>query len=88
VTAAATTCFPSLLVPAAAAEKLPLIVSVHDVAPLTRAACEQIISELGRHGVDVCSLLVVPDYHHSGASMSNRSFVAGCAISRRTGTRS
>jgi uncharacterized protein len=75
VTAAATTCFPILAAPVAVAEKLPVIVSVHDVAPATRPRCEQIIAELGRHGVDVCSLLVVPDYHHSGASMDDASFV-------------
>jgi predicted deacetylase len=52
-----------------------LVVSIHDVAPPTRAACEQILAELARHGVGVCSLLVVPDYHHTGAAMADRPFV-------------
>lgn len=52
-----------------------MIVSVHDVAPATRSIAERILSELTRHGVRVCSLLVVPDYHHQGASMQDRQFV-------------
>jgi hypothetical protein len=77
VTAATTTCFPLLGAAAevGVAEKLPVIVSVHDVAPATRPRCEKIINELGRHGVDLCSLLVVPDYHHTGASMGDAPFV-------------
>ena len=34
------------------------------------------MAELARHGVRVCSLLVVPDYHHRGASMQDRQFAA------------
>jgi predicted deacetylase len=52
-----------------------LVVSVHDVAPSTRPVVEQIVAELARHGVRVCSLLVVPDYHHQGPSMQDRQFV-------------
>lgn len=59
---------------AAEAEKLPAVVSIHDVAPSTRVASEKIVAELSRRGIDVCSLLVVPDYHHSGSSMADRSF--------------
>ncbi|MFN2542455.1 MAG: DUF2334 domain-containing protein [Chthoniobacterales bacterium] len=53
-----------------------LVVSLHDIAPSTRSVAEGIISELAPHGVRVCSLLVVPDYHHEGASMQDRQFVA------------
>lgn len=60
---------------AAEAEKRPVVVSIHDVAPSTRAASEQIVAAIGRRGIDVCSLLVVPDYHEGGASMVDRSFV-------------
>ncbi len=74
VTGAEATSFP-IFAPAAEAEKRPVVVSIHDVAPGTRAASEQIVAELGRRGIDVCSLLVVPDYHQTGASMSDRSFV-------------
>ena len=57
------------------AAKEPLIVSLHDVAPQTRPLCTIIIAELARHGVDVCSLLVVPNYHGTGVSMSDGEFV-------------
>ncbi|CAN5800475.1 DUF2334 domain-containing protein [soil metagenome] len=60
---------------AAAAPRRALIVSLHDVAPRTRETCERIVQEIARCGVDACSLLVVPDYHHSGASMADREFV-------------
>ena len=74
MTAVEATSFP-LFVAAAEAEKRPLVVSLHDVAPATRAACEKIIRELARRGVPVCSLLVVPDYHRSGRAVADREFV-------------
>jgi len=52
-----------------------LVVSIHDVAPSSRPIVEQMIAKLSAHGVRVCSLLVVPDYHHQGASMQDRQFV-------------
>ncbi len=52
-----------------------MVVSIHDVAPSTREASQRILAELGRRGIDICSLLVVPDYHETGASMSDRDFV-------------
>ncbi|MDQ6655701.1 MAG: polysaccharide deacetylase family protein [Verrucomicrobiota bacterium] len=72
--AGAVAALPTLFA-SAAAEKQPLIVSVHDVAPPTRAACDAMLRDLARHGVDVCSLLVVPDYHHTGAAMKDGEFV-------------
>jgi predicted deacetylase len=74
VTSASATTFP-IFAAAAEAEKLSAVVSIHDVAPSTRAASEKIVAELGQRGVTVCSLLVVPDYHHSGRSMADRGFV-------------
>ena len=74
MTGAAATTFP-FLAAAASEAKEPLIVSLHDVAPATREASEQILAALTRHGVDVCSLLVVPNYHRTGASVEDRSFV-------------
>ena len=53
-----------------------LVVSIHDVAPSTRAIAEKIISDLASKGVRHCSLLVVPDYHHQGPSMQDRQFVS------------
>jgi predicted deacetylase len=52
-----------------------MVVSIHDVAPVTHRIVDRMISELTRHGVRVASLLVVPDYHHQGASMEDRQFV-------------
>jgi len=51
-----------------------LVVSIHDVAPATRAKVEQILASLAGHGVHTCSLLVVPDYHRLGRSLADRSF--------------
>lgn len=74
MTGAAATSFP-FLAAAASSDKNSLIVSVHDVAPPTRAASEKIINELERRGVGVCSVLVVPDYHHSGPVWDNHEFM-------------
>src|SRR6266566_2106796 len=63
------------VVAAASATKNFLVVSIHDVAPSTQAIVEKVISELTHKGVRHCSLLVVPDYHHQGASMKDRQFV-------------
>jgi predicted deacetylase len=52
-----------------------VVVSIHDVSPLTRSTAEKIRGELNRHGISVCSLLVVPNYHARGASMEDRQFV-------------
>lgn len=51
-----------------------LVVSIHDVAPSTRAKVEKILASLAGHGVHTCSLLVVPDYHRLGRSLADRSF--------------
>ncbi len=64
------------VVATASAVKNYLVVSVHDVAPSTQSIVEKIISGVARRGIRVCSLLVVPDYHHQGASMKDRQFVS------------
>lgn len=53
-----------------------LVVSLHDVAPSTRAIAEKILEELKQIGVRSCSLLVVPDYHHQGLAMEDRQFIS------------
>jgi uncharacterized protein len=73
-TIAATEFLP--LVATAGAATDSLVVSLHDVAPSTQQTVNAIISELGRHGVRVCSILVVPDYHHEGLFAGRREFVS------------
>jgi hypothetical protein len=53
-----------------------LIVSIHDVAPLTRARVEPILQEMTQAGATPCSLLVVPDYHRQGRSLGDPGFVS------------
>src|SRR4051812_35745211 len=43
-----------------------LVVSLHDVSPQTRVACEAILTDLASLGLTQCSLLVVPDHHGAG----------------------
>ncbi|PYL54081.1 MAG: hypothetical protein DMF29_07035 [Verrucomicrobia bacterium] len=64
------------VVATASASKDFLIVSLHDVAPSTQPTTDKIISELAHKGIRHCSLLVVPDYHHEGASMQARQFIS------------
>jgi predicted deacetylase len=73
-TIAATDFLP--LVATAAATRDFMVVSLHDVAPSSQQIANAIISELARHGVSVCSLLVVPDYHHQGLFTRNPEFVS------------
>src|SRR6266404_8185279 len=53
-----------------------LVVSIHDVAPSSRELVDKIITAVGHRGVGVCSLLVVPDYHHQGLFTKDRQFVS------------
>ncbi|MEI6349831.1 MAG: polysaccharide deacetylase family protein [Verrucomicrobiota bacterium] len=51
-----------------------LVVSVHDVSPLTRSATERILEELNALGVECCSLLVIPDHHRQGHYLDDPDF--------------
>src|ERR1700756_2765299 len=73
-TIAATEFLP--VIAGASGDKEALIVSIHDVAPSTQPAIEKILPELMRKGVRLCSLLVVPDYHHQGLFTQDRHFVS------------
>jgi uncharacterized protein len=75
VTGATATSLSPIFAVSAETDRQALIVSVHDVAPATRAAVEKIMMDLSRRRVPVCSLLVVPNYHHRGSSMDDRAFV-------------
>lgn len=75
MTGANATSLSSIFALAAEAGRDSLVVSVHDVAPANRSRVEEIIAELAHRGVAVCSLLVVPNYHHRGCFTEDRSFV-------------
>jgi len=68
---AATTLSP-IHAAAARVEQGALVVSIHDIAPSSRAVAEKIVSELSRRGVSSCSLLVVSNYHHAGSITADR----------------
>ena len=72
-TIAATKFLPIVATARAAADSI--VVSLHDVSPCTQQITSTIISELSAHGVRVCSVLVVPDYHHEGLFAKHRAFV-------------
>jgi len=53
-----------------------LIVSLHDVSPLTRTACQEILDDLAESGVRSVSLLVIPDHHGKAPVRGDKSFSA------------
>jgi predicted deacetylase len=75
VTGATATSLPSIFALSAEAKREALVVSVHDVAPATQSAVEEIVKQLARHHAPVCSLLVIPNYHHRGSFAEDRGFV-------------
>jgi predicted deacetylase len=73
-TAAATQFLP--VIATANAAKGALVVSIHDLAPANRDVVESVIARLARLGVPVCSLLVVPNYHHRQPIAEDASFLS------------
>ena len=53
-----------------------LVVSVHDVSPLTRGPVTAILADLDRAGIHRVSLLVVPDHHRRGHIAADPNFTA------------
>ena len=51
-----------------------LIVSLHDVSPLTRPVFAAMLGELTALGVDRTALLVIPDHHHRGHMLADAGF--------------
>jgi predicted deacetylase len=41
-----------------------LVVSLHDVSPLTQTLCEEILAQLQQLGIEQTSLLIIPNHHH------------------------
>ena len=62
-----------------------LVVSVHDVSPRTRTACERILAALAESGVKVASLLVIPDHHHHGHFLEDAEFCTWLAAQAQAG---
>ncbi|MFL6588817.1 MAG: DUF2334 domain-containing protein [Chthoniobacterales bacterium] len=75
MTGASATSLSPIFALSAKADRAALVVSIHDVAPPTKAHVDEITTELAHHGVAVCSLLVVPDYHHRGCFTGDTAFV-------------
>ena len=51
-----------------------LVVSLHDVSPLTRTECADLLAHLRGLGVAHTSLLVVPNHHHRAPMLDDASF--------------
>ena len=62
-----------------------LIVSLHDVSPLTREPCTQIMAELAALGVRAASLLVIPDHHRRGRTVDDPTLCAWLREQESTG---
>ena len=63
-----------------------LLISLHDVSPLTLSECEQAVALLAELGIGASALTVLAIPHHEGAlrSMPTRRRLSFCAASRRT----
>jgi uncharacterized protein len=51
-----------------------LVVSLHDVSPLTQVWCEEILAQLGQLGIGKTSLLVIPNHHRRAPLAENPGF--------------
>jgi predicted deacetylase len=51
-----------------------LVVSVHDVSPLTQKLCEGILIQLHQWGINQTSLLVIPNHHRRAPISENSAF--------------
>src|SRR5260370_16461862 len=51
-----------------------LVVSVHDVSPVTQASCDKILQTLRSLGVSEGSLLIIPNHHHQAPVRENAAF--------------
>jgi uncharacterized protein len=62
-----------------------LVVSLHDVSPLTLARCEKILSDLSKSGVHQVSLLAIPNHHGRAPVREDGSFQSWLARQVETG---
>jgi uncharacterized protein len=62
-----------------------LVISLHDVSPLTQAVSGNILRELAAMGVDQTSLLIIPNHHHRAPIQENSGFQSWIAEEVRKG---
>jgi predicted deacetylase len=62
-----------------------LVVSIHDVSPLTQTVSANILRELAAIGVEQTSLLVIPNHHHRAPIRENHGFQMWLAEEVRKG---
>jgi predicted deacetylase len=62
-----------------------VVVSLHDVSPLTQALCERILVQLQELGVRQTSLLVIPNHHRQAPITQDASFRSWLAGKIETG---
>jgi len=51
-----------------------VVISIHDVSPITREATERILERLSAFGAGPSSLLIVPDHHRRGHFLDDAAF--------------
>jgi predicted deacetylase len=51
-----------------------LVVSIHDVSPLTQASCRRILDDLREVGVPTTSLLIIPNHHQRAPVIDHQEF--------------
>ena len=51
-----------------------LVVSIHDVSPLTQASCARILDDLREIGVLITSLLIIPNHHQRAPVIDHQEF--------------
>src|ERR1700677_13896 len=62
-----------------------LVVSIHDVSPLTLQPTKVILNQLHGLGANRCSLLVVPDHHKRGHFLDDKEFCTWLVQQSREG---
>jgi len=62
-----------------------LVVSIHDVSPLTHKASQSILERLEASGVRQCSLLVIPNHHQRGHFLDDKNFCEWLVAQGRAG---
>ena len=62
-----------------------LVVSIHDVSPLTQDDVGAILTNLKRIGVERTSLLVIPNHHYRGHFLEAPGFCAWLAMQQQAG---